>query len=571
MNKQYISLLFSILLGSTYVHDLGANYIRGSPLIKSETHDRIRRDIQNPGLNLRVIAGLLVITNSTANAALAVDVNANLFALLDGTSGSATCINLTTGKGIYLPEGVWKAKSGSLENVLKSLPKGLSSLLTRSGCTVVTSIESASKKVQQEVSSILAELLTLADADLIRDPSLGLGLVSDIVKDLIKVLKGGLNGLLKVIANDNISLSGDLAGITNILKGLDGISQILEKDLETLVKEGAKIRSQPVLGAANGLECLLNVILQLAPAVDFSPLGEKLKTLPDLCILIGQLGGNVSTGITGIFQILGQITSLPDDPIAIVTLLNCLIQFVTLSHPEDLHGLEDKLDGLLKNILDALKKLGVSDDLKNVKKLATDILKQNLIFEQCNLSRVIYDLINNLESLGPLGLISKVVQLIKKITPPNQLLPNLLLILIIKLNSPIGTQQLIDLDIPINIDLSQIKDGKSLKSILDKIPDLRNRIESAGSLYDALNGLPVIKDIIKALNSAINLLGDSSLNLKKLLGSNGIVEGVIKAILQVISEVDLGACQTDLDDAKIAYTKSISLQSLLHLDIELPL
>ncbi|CAG9770428.1 unnamed protein product [Ceutorhynchus assimilis] len=579
MNQKAYSVLFCALLASTFVHELRAKGVapvssrleafeRSAPKEICELKCSFNETVTiSSGLTIVVVEEVLVIANLSSSVALLIDVSAQIVVLLDGTTGAGIAIDLTTQTGVHIESGLWVKSKVTIDVFIKSLKGGLSAILKITGA-IKFSLKSASAKILKLVNQIIVKLIADIDAQLVQDASFGLKLIIAISSQLIGLLKGSLKGLLKVIGSVAIKLTNDLAGLLNALDGLASIVVKVAGNLTALLEAGVVLNLSLILSASTGLEVLINILLQIGAVIN---IGEKLGAIlndpESLFKLLAQLGGNTAIGISGALLVVADIIALINGHQTIEQVISIIIQFISVSVHKTTQDLGIVLKATLEGLLEVLSHLKATAGLKALITTIQALIDGTLVIGGVNISTILAKLLAPLHtsSSSPLEVVIWIVLQLKGIVQISLLIPYILLVLIVKLNSALGLQQLIALGIKINADISSAAGG-ILKSLLKNVLSIITGLLT-GRFYDVLIKLPGIGTIIKALDAALSAATKGEFSLKALLNGSTSVKDLIKGLLQVVTGIHLGCSSAILAQIKAILEVTGSASACVHVNV----
>ncbi|CAG9770424.1 unnamed protein product [Ceutorhynchus assimilis] len=566
MNRKAYSVLFSCLLATTFFHEYNARglippvpaWVKGNGPVYLE-RIREKRNTNDSPLTLSSPAeNLLVVLNATAAVALVIDINVNLFVLLDGNSGSGVCVNKDGSKGAHIPGGLWNSADGTLDDFLISIGADLSGLLTIAGSITFT-LETVTIEVLEVVTSLVICLVDILDVELLADVTLALVLVISIVAAVLDLLAGPLEGLLVLVVGV-IELAVDICGLLNILQGLASVLVLVAGTLLKALAAGVLLELGVIIGAVDGLVCLVNLILQLGAHLNLSPLAGLLGNAQSLCLLIGQLGGNVSVGLSGLFLVIGNLLALIAGSIQIDVFILVLIQFVALGSQNGSSNLLGELHAELTLLLNACGKVNATGVLGGLVTIVEALLNGTLAIGGIVISVVIEVLLKGI--VGPvsglLGVVVEVLILITSVVSTALCIPQLLLILICLLDSPLGIQLLLYLGI-------NLGRGPCICKLLSEVLSNLGGVIGlllGGNLFGVLVGLPVIGNIVNALDVAVRVRG--KISLKILLNASNVVTILIRGLLQLVTGIYIGVRAAVVTQAKQLKERCTSAAVFVH-------
>ncbi|XP_050301313.1 uncharacterized protein LOC126739601 [Anthonomus grandis grandis] len=576
MNQKVYSILFCALFASTFVHELRA---KGIGPVSSHRLDVFREraasnqvcELQchfesnvtvNAGLTLEVVEDVLVVANTSAHVAILINATAQIVVLLNGTSGAGVAIDLSAQTGVYIKTGLWVSANGSLESWIVSLTGGLKAIFSISGGTTFN-LKKISKTIYQVINQIVGKLVLHISAQLEDDIEAGLTLVLTISKGLVGLLNGSLKGLLELVGKLTIHLTNDLAGLLNTLQGVGQVIVKLVGSLSVLIEKGVKLNLELILGASSGLEILIALVLEIGISIDISQsLGELLNDAGSFFKLIAQLGGNVSVGLNGLFSIVSGIISLVNNNATLEVVISDLIQFVAYSSQEINVDLSAQLSALLSGLVSVIEKLNLTTTLSGLVKTLKALIAGTLTIGGVNISVIIKKLLTGAlkGSSTLLQVIVYVVLQLQAAIEVSKLIPSLLLVLLLKLNSSIGVRQLILIGIKVEQQgLASLK--KALSGAVSLIWSLLT-----GNFFNVLKQIPVIGVVLSALVSALASV-NSSLSLQSLLSGAANVRKLILGFIQIITGISLGVSSSIISQVKTLLEASSSISGCVKVSL----
>ncbi|MDN4163609.1 hypothetical protein, partial [Nocardioides abyssi] len=203
--------------------------------------------------------------------------------------------------------------------------------------------------------------------------------------------------------------------------------------LTALIEAGVVFDLIVILGASNGLEVLIDIILQIGAVIDIgAALGGILNNAESLFRLIAQLGGNVSYGISGVFLIVADIVALINGNATVEVVINAIIQYVAYSSILVTADFTVALNETLKGFLSVVKRINASSSLSGLVSIVEKLIEGKLVIGGVNISVIINKLIVGVVSGGSslLEVVVYVVLQLKAVVDVSLLITYLAILLI---------------------------------------------------------------------------------------------------------------------------------------------
>ncbi|MDO3398188.1 hypothetical protein QWJ41_20920, partial [Nocardioides sp. SOB44] len=114
--------------------------------------------------------------------------------------------------------------------------------------------------------------------------------------------------------------------------------------------------------------------------------GGILNNAESLFILIAQLGGNVSYGISGVVLIVADIVALINGNATVEVVINAIIQYVAYSSILVTADFTVALNETLKGFLSVVKRINASSSLSGLVSIVQKLIEGKLVIGGVNIS-----------------------------------------------------------------------------------------------------------------------------------------------------------------------------------------
>nr|XP_023013563.1 uncharacterized protein LOC111503489 [Leptinotarsa decemlineata] len=439
------------------------------------------------------------------------------------------------GTGVYIYGGAAKFNSISFQSTFETF-SNLTSLKVfldpKIGKTFTFS------DISGDLSNILIEsLISLSD-------KFGLGIQGNIKASLtllVKIslsistlIKGSLKGFLDASGKGLIKLHGDFVWLGGVLEGLGVLFGNINGGLATLIAAKVKFDLSLIFGSRNGLELFINILFPIAAKGKITLLAGLLNCTDKLLALIVQLGGNVSTGVTGVFKIILYINVLIRGEIEFKVFLKTLLEFAASRTSQKSIHLQIYIDALTKLV--DISKASSSKELTEFVTWVNNLQAGKLFKGKLNISEIIVILVSG-SVTNALVLVISVLLKLKVIVGFGiaVTIPALLFYLVLQLISPHGLSLLKSLGIEIKEYItpgdviSGLTKGNNIQSILSILGG-RFDVEKLGRVF------PPFGQIYHSVSVALRTSSNGSYDLSTLVKSSSVqndLSVIIKGIVDL--------------------------------------
>lgn len=492
--------------------------------------------------------------NITANVAIIIDINANLIGLFNGTSGAVVIVNITSNSGLYIAGGLtnkgWLSASISFEAYFKSLTTisfffGLNIGVRFTSTNVTT-------EVLQIIGNLLISLSAAIKVQIAGNLSLALKILIQIGTSITVQFRGSLKGLLKFAGQGLIVIYGDILWLVGVFNGLVSFFGKISGGLSYLIQKGVQFKLDVILGATNGIELLINLLLYIVVYVNLSVvLKNELNSIDNLLSLIVELGGGVSTGVTGVIKVVNGIIGVIRGSVKIEVFISWVVEFVAWKSKNG--GGEIDISIYFAGLLDVvnIQNSSYSDcnDLSGFATIVSQLISGKLVVSGVNISAVIKVLTAVVSS--SIQLIINILVLVQSAVTLAVSISTLFLYILQSLTTAAGSL-LIQIIFPeIKIDIGISVNGNVLGTILKKftLADVLRLL--LGGINGLLKGLPIIGTIYTQISASLKIATNGSVSLEWTLLSSG-ASSIVKAIIDFVE----GVIKAGISVPTIATTQS---------------
>lgn len=482
---------------------------------------------------------LFGVVNVTAKVAFILDINANIITLLDGNNGAAIVFNLNIQQGNYIAPGqsdkTWIASKVSFEVYFNSLV----SLKVLLNIGTVFSVQNCPQNILKVVAGLLVRLSVSLAVDIEANSKVALEVFIRLGSRLSVVLTGSLKGILQFAVKGIINLNGDFVWLVGVLEGLGEFFGHISGGLAALIKARVQFDLAVLLGAASGLEVLVNLIFAIIVRFDLSVVADILNNVDYLLEIVVKLGGGVSYGVTGLFKIVALVVKLINKKIQIEVFIQALLEFaVYRSQNSGEIDLSIHIEGLVQ-LVEVIKSShgSTSVQLKVFFETVEKLKSGNLIVGQVNISHLMKVLAGAIK--GALEFVVTVLILLGGAFATVITIPYLLFVLLKCLNTAAGIRLLVALGILASTTnvfgniLVEIVKSVNLSVII-------RLIATGFNLDTVLKSIPIVKDIYAALTASVKSASSGSLSVSVTIQASGSasVTGEIKTWIQSVLNID---------------------------------
>lgn len=440
--------------------------------------------------------------------------------LFNGTSGVVVIINIEKGTGVYITASqttkVWISSKQSFEVYFNSLTS-LQILIDLHVGTSFT-ISSASSAILEIIGNLLVKLSSRIAIQIQGNAKLAITILVKIASSIRTSFTGSLRGFLKVFGSGLIVIYGDILWLVSVFEGLALFFSKVTGGLTALIKANVELNIALLLGSANGVELLVNLLLAIVARVDLSIVAALLNSVETLIKVIVQLGGDQSTGITGVFRVISNIIAFINGSIKIDVLIGVLIEYgVETSSSIDI---SISIKGL-KEVIRIQESLHSSTSIKAFITFVEQLESGSLIVRGINISKIITVLIRGAVS-GVINLVVIILLQLTAVIKAVESIASLLLHLLGLLNSRVGIR-LLQRAIPgisIKVTVSGNFDIFAQIFASVNVVTISRLILTGFDINTVLTSVPVLGQIYKAVSTSVSSASSGSLSLTTIVKSS---------------------------------------------------